>query len=101
MIVRASDNLTGAVRGAYSKSQPPGRPRIKAWTGNGIATPPDIQKSQEIKLQQALNNFQKLVAVMPKWMYDSLMEGSVLTMENEDYYALDYDLRMELEILTR
>jgi hypothetical protein len=100
MIVRASDNLTDAVRRASSKSPTLGYPRIKAWTGLGIITPPSIRKSQEIQMK-AINDAQKLVAKMPKWMYDSLIEGSVLTMENDDYCALDYDLRMELEILTR
>jgi hypothetical protein len=100
MIVRASDNLISAARQGSFDTQPTSYPRITAWTGNGIVTPLSIRKSQEIQLQ-AFKKLQKLVSIMPTWMYDAVMAGNILTMDDNDYYALNNDLRMELEILTR
>jgi hypothetical protein len=96
MIVRANDELTNVARGMIlPEHDDVVSPVLSAWDGERLIKYPHRGGHD---ISSVLGS---LAALIPDWLSDMLMTGTVLVMDVDDFYDLDEEVRKRMEILKR
>lgn len=98
MIIRASN----AIRALFCVDMQPKRETEEPWTPVVMDTtgPRKLsikKKSNPDNLERAGEHVKELV---PQWLGEALMEGSVIIMPQEDFLALDEQVKEHLEVVS-
>jgi len=97
MILKADDELRElalAVPSYLSSDNP--EPKMEYVTVGTAQGPVMVPIEGKPIYKEDISHLKPLI---PDWMLEALISGSVLLMDKEDYYALDSELRDHLEVM--